>query len=85
MTIEAAAIMFVLFMANTWFNYRAGYRRGAHGGHLVGVHDTLEYMIEKAQLTMTIDNKEANLDEMTMAVIQDLTIRRAKKMERQEA
>ena len=85
MTIEAAVIMFVLLMVNTWWNYRAGYRRGAHGGHLVGVHDTLEYMIEKADLTMTLNDKKASLDEMTVAVISELAVRRAKRLEESEA
>jgi len=85
MSIESAVIMFVLLMVNTWWNYRQGFKKGAVGGHLVGVHDTLEYMIEKADLTMTVDNKPASLDEMTMKVLEELTERRAKKLEQQEA
>ena len=81
MDISVAIVMFVLLMVNTWWNYRAGYRKGAMGGHLVGVHDTLEYIIEKADLSMTLNDKTASLEEMTVAVISELTVRRAKKME----
>ena len=83
MDIEIAAIMFVLLMVNTWWNYRQGYRRGALGGHLVGVHETVEFLMEKKYLDATniTTDMPATVEEMTAYFIKTLHERRAKNLE----
>ena len=82
-----AIIMFVLLMVNTWWNYRAGYRRGAMGGHFVGIHDLTEYLMEHGHLDATnaTSNQPATVDEMTAYFIKTLTERRVKRLENSEA
>jgi hypothetical protein len=83
MSVETAVIFFVLFMVNTWWNYRAGYRRGAIGGHLVAIHDMTEFLMEKKYLDATnaSTDKPATVDEMTVYFINTLTERRQKRLE----
>ena len=80
--------MFVLLMINTWWNYRSGFRAGARGGHLVGVHDTLEFIMEKADITATVageNNRPATLDELTVYTANQLMKRRMERLEQQES
>ena len=83
MDIEVAIIMFVLLMVNTGWNYRQGYRKGAMGGHFVGVHDVTEYLMEHGHLDATnIDcDRPATVEEMTGYLIKTLHERRLKRLE----
>lgn len=87
MTIEAAVIMFVLLMVNTWWNYRQGYRKGAVGGHFVGVHDVAEFLVEKKYIEAvnTEEDRPATADEMTVFLLKTLSERRLKRLESSEA
>ena len=84
MDIGTAIIMFVLLMVNTWWNYRQGYRKGAMGGHFVGVHDMTEFLIENKYLDATnaTTDQPATVEEMTAYFIKTLHERRLKNMER---
>jgi hypothetical protein len=84
MDIEIAIIMFVLLMVNTWWNYRQGYKRGAVGGHLVGVHETVEFLMERNYLDATnvSTEKPATVEEMTVYFVKTLHQRRVQNMER---
>ena len=86
MTFEVACVMFVLLMVNTWWNYRAGYRRGALGGHLVGVHDLTEFLMENGHLSATnmTEDRPATVDEMTGHLIKTLHERRLRKFEKEQ-
>jgi hypothetical protein len=87
MDINVAIIMFVLLMANTWWNYRAGYRKGAVGGHLVGVHEVTEFLMENGHLDATnvTGNRPATVEEMTGYFVRTLHERRVKLLENSEA
>lgn len=84
MDTSVAIIMFVLLMVNTWWNYRQGYRKGAMGGHFVGIHDLTEYLLENGHLDATnaTSDRPATVEEMTGYFIKTLHERRVKNMER---
>ena len=83
MDIEVAIIMFVLLMVNTWWNYRQGYRKGAMGGHFVGVHDVTEFLMENKYLDASniSADRPATVEEMTEYFIKTLHERRLKRLE----
>lgn len=83
MTVEAAIAMFVLLMINTWFNYRLGYRNGVKGGHYVGVRDTLDLVLDQPNVSITVNNEQLPLDDLTCQVINELCRRRAAAMEKE--
>lgn len=87
MTMEVAAIMFVTFMIAIYLNYRAGFRRGAFGGHFVGVHETVEYLVESGGLSATnlTNDRPATAEELTTHILKVLSERRIKKIEELEA
>lgn len=87
MDINTAIVMFILLMVNTWWNYRAGYRQGAVGGHLVAIHDMTEFLMEKKYLDAinASTEKPATVEEMTMYFVNTLTERRRKNQEKQNA
>jgi hypothetical protein len=80
MDISTATILFVLFMFAIWFNYRQGFKVGAVGGHLVGVHATVEYLMKNGHLSA--DNistgQPATVDEMTAHIVKEVLAKMAK-------
>lgn len=54
----AIAILFVLFMLNTWINYRLGYKQGIFKGHMFGVKDLVDYMINSGSITGLLIDKD---------------------------
>jgi hypothetical protein len=87
MTMEVAAIMFVIFMVAIYLNYRAGFKRGAFGGHFVGVHETVEYLVETGGLSAVngANDKPATAEELTVHILKVLGERRIKRIEELEA
>jgi hypothetical protein len=87
MDLDVAVIMFLLLMANTWWNYRQGFKKGAAGGHFVGIHDLTAFLMEKNYLDAvnTTEDRPATADEMTAYFIKTLHERKLKKLENSEA
>jgi len=38
-------ILFVLFMANTWYQYRLGFKEGSQGGYAVGMYHAINWFM----------------------------------------
>jgi hypothetical protein len=87
MTLEVAFIMFVLFMVAIYANYRHGFQRGAYGGHLVGVHETVEFLVENGSLSATNAGKDrpATKEELIEHILVVLHERRLKKLKELQA
>jgi len=46
----ALVILFALFMFNTWINYRLGFKTGLYKGHMYGVKDLVDYMVDEGSI-----------------------------------
>lgn len=78
-------VLFVLFMVAIYCNHRLGYHQGINGGYFVGVHDTLELLIEKGHITATKNGQPVKTTELAVHFHNTLTDRHnAKKTQQVE-
>jgi hypothetical protein len=65
--IVTVAVLLVLFMVNSIFQYRQGFKNGAAGGHVLGVYHTAMWLVENDALDCENKDtgKSATLPELT--------------------
>lgn len=78
MDLITAGVMFVLFMIAIYFNYRLGYHEGVHGGHQLGVYETVSWLVSQGYMsgTNTVTGNPVNARDLTNKVLAELEQRR---------
>lgn len=70
--------MFLLLMLSVWFNFRLGYHCGIEQAHMVGVYETVKYLMEDNALsgTNTETGRPATVEEIVGQIVIELHNRR---------
>jgi hypothetical protein len=78
MDLTTAGVLFVLFMVAIYFNYRLGYREGVHGGHQLGVYETVSWLVANQYMSGTnaVTGKAVSVKDLTDSVLAELEQRR---------
>jgi hypothetical protein len=84
MDLTTSAIIFVTFLVAIYFNYKFGFRQGVRGGHLVGIHETVEFLMKNGYIAAQRDGddskeKRVSVEELTFFIDTKLHEQRLKK------
>lgn len=58
----ALVILFALFMFNTWINYRLGFKTGLVKGHIYGVEDLVDYMVDEGNIAAQLVDSDTKTE-----------------------
>lgn len=65
MDLTTALIIFITFVIGIYYNYKFGFKQGVTGGHLIGVYDTVEYLMKNNYISAERDSEDGKKSRVT--------------------
>ena len=66
MDLTTALIVFITFVIAIYYNYKFGFRQGVTGGHLIGVYETVEYLMKNNYIAAERDLEDGKKSRVTV-------------------
>ena len=65
MDLTTALIIFITFVIGIYYNYKFGFKQGVTGGHLIGVYETVEYLMKNNYIAAERDSEDGKKSQVT--------------------